>query len=91
MGSYGVVIFVAAIVAIGVVVWGAFAVRRSMAIAVVAMCSTVLTAGCGWYAFAESRSITWAISYCVVAALSAAVGVRHLLANRSDAQSFPND
>jgi hypothetical protein len=85
MGSSGAIIFLGATLALGVVVWGAFRSRRSIAIAVVAVFVAVLAAGCGWYAFAESRSLPWTIGYGVVALLSVGVGVKHVVGSRDTA------
>ena len=82
MGTQGAIIFIGVAIALAMTVWGAFRSRRSIAIAVVALLVTVLAAGCGWYAFAESRSLPWTIGYGVVALLSLGVGIRHLRSER---------
>ncbi len=91
MGSYGAFIFLAVIVALAVVAWGAFTARRSIAIAVVAMAVTVLAAGCGWYAFAESQSLPWTIGYGVVALLSAGVGIKHSVGSPGSMEGSSSD
>jgi cytochrome bd-type quinol oxidase subunit 1 len=91
MGSPGAIIFIGAIVALAVVVWGAFRSRRSIAIAVVAVFVAVLAAGCGWYAFAESRSIPWTIGYGVVALLSAGVAMKNVIGSRGSVESSFRD
>jgi hypothetical protein len=91
MGSPGAIIFIGAIVALAVVVWGAFRSRRSIAIAVVAVFVAVLAAGCGWYAFAESQSLPWTIGYGVVALLSVGVGVKHMIGGRGSIESSSHD
>ena len=82
MGSQGAIIFIGAIVALAVVVWGAFRSRQSITIAVVAVVVAVVAAGCGWYAFAESESLPWTIGYGVVALLSVGVGMKHVIGSR---------
>jgi hypothetical protein len=77
MIGYGAVVFIGVIVALAVVVRGAFTQRRSAGVAVTAMVLALLTAGCGWYAFAESHSLPWTIGYGVVALLSIGVGIKH--------------
>ncbi len=84
MGYYGAIIFIGGIVALAVVVWGAFRSRRSIAIAVIAEFVAVLAAGCGWYAFVESRSLPWSIGYFVIALSSACVGLKHLFGSRDE-------
>lgn len=78
MGIQGAIIFLAVISALAVVAWGAFAKRRSFAVAIVAVLVALLAAGCGWYAFAESQSIPWTIGYGVLALLSLGVGIKHI-------------
>ena len=82
MGNQGAVTFIGVIVALAVVVWGAFRSRRSIAVAVVAVIVAVLAAGCGWYAFSESKSLPWTIGYGVVALLSVGVGMKHVFSSR---------
>ena len=86
MGSQGAIVFVMAIAALAVVTWGAFSARRSITVAIVSILVAVMAAGCGWYAFMESQSLPWSIGYGVFAALSLAVGVKHLVGNRNDSE-----
>lgn len=83
MGGYGAVIFIGVIVALAVVVRGAFAKRRSIAVALISLSLAVVAAGCAWYAFAESHSLPWTIGYGVFALLSVGVGIKHLAGNQT--------
>ncbi len=71
--------FAGAILAFGVVLWGAVTKHRSVFIAALALLPTGLATLLSWYSYAESRSIPWMIGYAVVAAISAYVVVRHLV------------
>ena len=86
MGYQGAIIFIGAIVALAVVLWGAFRSRGSLAIVAVAVFVAVLAAGCGWYALAESKSIPWTIGYGVVVVLSISVGMKHVIGNRDKSE-----
>ncbi len=86
MGNAGALILVGVIVALAVVVWGAFKSDRSVTVAIVAFLVAVLTAGCGWYAFAESRSMPWTIGYGVVSVMSLGVGMKNLIATRPETE-----
>lgn len=83
MGGYGAVIFIGVIVALAVVVRGAFAKRRSIAVALISLPLALLAAGCAWYAFAESQSLPWTIGHGVVALLSVGVGIKHLAGDQT--------
>lgn len=83
MGGYGAVIFIGLIVALAVVVRGAFAKRRSVAVALTALPLAVVAAGCAWYAFTESLSLPWTIGHGVVALLSVGVWIKHLAGNQT--------
>lgn len=86
MGNAGAFIFIGVIVAVAVVVWGAFKSGRSITVAIVALLVAVLAAGCGWYAFAESRSMPWTIGYGVISLMSLAVGIKNLIATRDKSE-----
>jgi len=77
METQGAIIFIGVFVALTVTACGAFRSRRSIAIAVVAAVVAVLAAGCGWYAFAESRSVPWTIGYAVLSLVSLSVAIKH--------------
>lgn len=79
MGFGGAVIFLGVLLILGVVIWGGFTTLRSWAIAAVALVATLLAAGCGYYAAAESHSLPWTIGYGLLAAFSLAVAARHLI------------
>jgi hypothetical protein len=83
MGGSGAIIFLGVTAALAVVAWGAFAARRSVAVAVVAAIVAVLASGCAWYAFAESQSLPWTIGYGVVTLLSICVGIKHVVGRRT--------
>jgi len=82
MIDYGAIVFAGVIVALAVVVRGAFAQRSSSAVAATALPLALLSAGCAWYAFAESHSLPWTIGYSLVALVSVGVGVKHLTGNQ---------
>lgn len=82
MGNAGAIVFFGVLVAVAVVVWGAFKSGRSVTVAVVALLVAVLAAGCGWYAFVESRSMPGTIGYGVVSLMSLAVGIKNLIATQ---------
>lgn len=86
MGYEGALVLIGVIVALAVVVWGAFKPGRSITVAIVAFLVAVLAAGCGWYAFAESRSMPWTIGYGVVSLMSLAVAMKNLIATRDKAE-----
>jgi cytochrome bd-type quinol oxidase subunit 1 len=83
MGGYSAVIFIGVIVALALVVRGAFAQRRSMTVALITLPLAVVAAGCAWYAFTESQSLPWTIGYVVTALLSIGVGLKHLAGNKA--------
>ena len=83
MGSAGALILVGVIVALAVVDWGALKSGRSVTVAIVAFLVAVLTAGCGWYAFAESRSMPWTVDYGVVSLMSLGIGMKNLIGSPS--------
>jgi len=78
MGPTAAIIFLAAVLAVAVVAWGAVTRRRSIAVALVALGVAGLAALLSYYAMVESQSVSWALGYGVAAVLSAAVCGRHL-------------
>jgi len=84
MGGYGAVILIGIMVALAVVVRGAFAKRHSVAVALISLPLALLAAGCGWYAFAESQSLPWTIGYSTIALVSVGVGIKHLTGNQTN-------
>ncbi|HAA59882.1 MAG TPA: hypothetical protein DCE39_02985 [Planctomycetaceae bacterium] len=82
MGLQTAIVFVGVAAALGVTAWGAFRSRRSILVGVLALPVATLCAGCGWYAYAESRSLPWTTGYGVVALLSLVVAIRHLRPER---------
>ena len=56
MGLQTAIVFIGVAVALAVTVWGAFRSRRSILVGVLALPVATLCAGCGWYAYAESRT-----------------------------------
>ena len=83
MATQSAVILIGVFVALAVTAWGAFRTRRSITIAVVAAVVTILAAGCGWYAFAETRSTPWTIGYVVLSLVSLSVAIKHARSERS--------
>jgi undecaprenyl pyrophosphate phosphatase UppP len=71
--------YAGAIMAFGVVLWGAVTKHRSVFIAAVAVLPAGLATLLSWYSYAESGSIPWMIGYAIVAVISAYVVVRHLI------------
>ena len=82
MGLQTAIVFVGVAAALAVTAWGAFRSRRSILVGVLALPVATLCAGCGWYAYAESRSLPWTTGYGVVALLSLIVAIRHLRPER---------
>jgi len=82
MGPATAIIFLAAVLAVAVVAWGAVTRRRSIAVALVALGVAGLAALLSYYALVESQSAPWALGYGVVAVLSMAVGGQHLVGRR---------
>ena len=78
MGPAAAIIFLAAVLAVSVVAWGAVTRKRSIAVALVALGVAGLAALLSYYALVESQSVPWALGYGVAAVLSAAVCGRHL-------------
>ena len=72
------------IVALAVVVWGAFPGHDgSIAVVVVAAVVALIAAGCGWYAgLPRAQSLPWTIGYGVVVLLSVGVGMKHGFGSR---------
>lgn len=87
MGNADAIVFFGVLVAVAVVVWGAFKSGRSVTVAVVALLVAVLAAGCGWYAFAESRSVPWTIGYGVVSLMSLGVGMKNLIVTQDKSEA----
>ena len=90
MGLQTAIVFIGVAVALAVTVWGAFRSRRSILVGVLALPVATLCAGCGWYAYAESRSLPWTTGYGVVALLSLVVAIRHLRPERDRKGRDPN-
>lgn len=87
MGSAGLFIFMGVVVAFVVVVAGAFRSGRSVVVAIVSLLFAILAAGCGWYAFAESRSLPWTFGYGVVSLMSLCVSVKNLIGTADDPEA----
>jgi hypothetical protein len=79
MGPTGIVILLAAIAALGVVVWGAFSRTRSLAVAAIALGVAGLAALLSFYALVETQSAGWAVGYGLAAVLAGGVAVRHVV------------
>jgi hypothetical protein len=78
MAFDGAIIVAVVLLLIGVFLWGGLTTRRSIAVALLTLMVSVLAVGCGYYAFAESHSLPWAIGYGAIALTSLIVSISHL-------------
>jgi len=76
MNPDSTLIFLAMIAAVCVVVWGLFNQRRSMLLAAIAACVTILAALGAWYAWAETQSVAWTVGYGVLAVAGKVAAIR---------------
>jgi hypothetical protein len=79
MGFTAAIIFLAAILALAVVAWGAFTKQKSVVVALVALAVVGVAGLLSWYALIETQSTPWTMGYGAVAIASTAVAARHLL------------
>lgn len=79
MGLEGIVIVVFILLAIAAVVWGLFAKKRSLAVALIALAVAGLAALGSYYSFAETHSMPWTLGYAAAALLALVVAARQLI------------
>jgi hypothetical protein len=82
MGFTTAIISLAAILAVAVVGYGAFAKRPAVLVALVAVAVAGLAGLLSWYAFAETHSTPWCVGHGVVAVASMVVAAKNLLPRR---------
>jgi hypothetical protein len=64
---------------LGVTLWGLFARQRSAVVGAIAVGVAVLATIGAWYAWAESNSMPWTVSYGVLAVASLAAATRQFV------------
>ncbi len=65
--------------------WGALTSRRSVLVGLVALGAAFFAMLGAWHAWAETRSVGWALGYLSVAGLCGFTAFRHLGRRREDA------